>query len=93
MVFPPLARAHLVTAKIIVNVQVDTEGQPVGMVIAKREVSASNVVGADGQVHEMTYAFDNATFNFIKGCRWAPAIKDGKPVRVTVAVPLAFQYP
>lgn len=89
--YPELARANRITANVEVRAIVDVEGKPIAVDIIKREVSAKTIVGADGRVLDMTNAFDDATYDFVRSFRWTPATKEGKPIRVMVLIPIEFR--
>jgi len=76
VVYPELAVKAGVEGRVIVQANIDENGNVIGTNIQKS-------LGANG--------CDEAAMNAIRSVEWKPARKDGKPVAVSIYIPVDFK--
>lgn len=93
--YPEEARKQGVQGRVIVVVNFDKRGKVINVLLAKGICSEMRT-DADGkdkfvQVCKDDFGCNNAAVQAIQSVEWEPARKNGKPVKVSVKVPVEFR--
>ena len=93
--YPELARKAGIEGNVVVQVTIDEKGQVIDAEIMKSLAVATETNAEGNQVEEKLFendaGCDQAAMEAIKAVKWKPAQKDGKPVQVSVSVPVVFK--
>ncbi len=91
--YPEAARKKGFQRNIFVQVTIDVDGKVSETKILKVQYPTGNEAGKDSEeeTQKLTQILCTAAMNAIKETKWNPAIKDDKPVKAQVVMPINFR--
>ncbi|HET7556875.1 MAG TPA: hypothetical protein VFK08_02240, partial [Rhodanobacteraceae bacterium] len=91
LVYPTWAELQHVCGTIWVDAFIDQHGRPTGVHVQKRRFN-TDVVADENTAKHYTIAqiFDQPAINYVLSSKYAPAIVNGAPKGMSVAVPIRF---
>ena len=84
--FPEIARQQNISGYVILSLLVDTQGNPENVRVTKSIADT-----AAKYQREAALALDQAAIDAVKSYKFKPAMKDGKPVPITLKVSIGFE--